>query len=428
MLQRDCGYIADCHIVSYCAIACQIGLDFSFDFCSTKSMKKQDENTAKSKKKKGTKNICESTLRGKPCWIVNLTVAKGKRIKRYFPSERLAKEFLRTYKIALQTSITDIAELSPERILDIRNAIKICPPELSLTEVLRKYLKIAHSPIKLNDAYGLYKREKEKILKKEPELRIDKFFVEFKSWEEATPDRVREWLLTRGKPKTIKEYRSELSQFYKFCIRREIIKESPLEKVSAQDLPKVVRTDCAVWEIDDLKIFFDFLENKRPHQAAWFAIACFAGIRRAEINRIKPGMIDFENRRIVLPYDIVKTGETWEMSGLSENLWKWLEAYEFKTISDSAFDKLTTEAFPKFYKEYFTERGMKKSFEWGHNICRHSFCTFDLSLHRDPIRTSMLLKHRLPDAMWQHYLAKLVSKKAAESYFAILPKSRQTIL
>ena len=357
-------------------------------------------------------------------YVVSLTIAKGERLKRYFRTQSEAMEFLLNYKAELKDKLVELSELPPKVARDVATALKILPPKTTLTEIVEKYVAMSNVDISLADAFKKYK-EHLKALNKSEKLRISSFFDRFKSWNEANQSDVLEWLLTKGAPKTIKEYKAELTAFYNFCKRREYIQKSPFDYINTADLPKIQRKAPCVWNFDDLKLFFDFLKERRPQYITWFAVACFAGIRRAEINRIKPGMINFEERKIVLPYNIVKTGDTWEMEDLPDNLWEWLRVYgtDVKPIVNSAFGRLT-DAFEKWYKEYFAkEKKIEKTFKWESNICRHSFCTYHLSLYRNPIKTSLLLKHRSPDTMWQHYLSGLVAKNIAQEYFKILPTS-----
>lgn len=371
------------------------------------------------------KNISKTIVRGKPKFLVTLTVAKGKRQKRYFDSQAEAKEFLSNYKAELEDKLVEMSELPPRIAKDVATALKLLPPNLTLTEVVQKYVAMGSVEISLADAFTKYKAHLE-ALNKPTKLRISSFFERFKEWNDATQSEVLDWLLTKGAPKTIKEYKAELTAFYNFCKRREYIKQSPFDYINTADLPAIKRDSPRIWSFDDLKLFFKFLKERRPQYITWFAIACFAGIRRAEINRMTPDMIHFDERRIVLPFSIVKTKDTWEMTDLPDNLWEWLEAYgtEIKPIVNSAFGRLT-DAFEKWYEEYFAkEKNIVKTIKWEHNICRHSFCTYHLSLYRNPIKTSLLLKHRSPDTMWQHYLSGLVSQKVAEEYFKITPTSR----
>lgn len=372
------------------------------------------------KREKLDRGIAVANVRGVVKYCANITLPDKRRKKAYFNTKEEARSWLKQYKMSLGVDLSDFAALSKNQLADIRKAIEILPVGHSLTEIVSEYNKtIAETKISLSSAWEEYQEHK-KVLNngKKPKFRIHHFFENFPTWQDASDVKaVLEWLKERGAPKTIKEYRAELKQFFDYADRRGYWHKSPIDRISGADLPKIKRAHIPVWTIDDVKFFFDWLETERPHRVLWFAIACFAGIRRAEINRLKPEYFDIENRRITLPYHSTKTGDTWLMEGLPENFWQFVESYglEQGVFYSDNFTKLVGD-----FEAYCRENG--RNFKWGHNICRHSFCTYHLSLYRNPVQTALLLRHRNPAQMWQHYLAGLVSKDIAATYFQIEPK------
>ncbi len=352
-------------------------------------------------------------------YLVNFFFER-KRKRRYFYTLKEAETFVKEYERAIGCGDLFTLTLSQAQIEDVKTALKILPEGETLSGIVRKFIDLSPRKIPIKEAFEAYKNQLKElnggIL---PKIRITPFFDDFESWGKAHRNKILDWLNKRGAPKTIKEYTSELKRFYNFCVRCEYIAESPFDNISYLDLPKVKRKKPDVWTVDDVKLFFDFLEECYPNRASWFAIACFAGIRRAEINRLTPECFDLENKRITLPFDIVKTGDSWLMDNLPDNLWAWLSKYGIKSpkLYSNFFDDLLEN-----FSKYYSEKTGGKTFEWKHNICRHSFCTYHLSLYREPQKTSMLLKHRSPQTMWQHYIAGLVSKEIANKYFSILPK------
>ena len=375
--------------------------------------------------KRDDRGIAITTVRGVIKYCANITLPDKRRKKAYFNTKEEARSWLKQYKMSLGVDLSDLATLSKNQLVDIRKAIEILPVGHSLTEIVSEYNKtIAETKISLSNAWEEYQAHK-KVLNngKKPKFRITHFFEDFPTWQDASNVKaILEWLKERGAPKTIKEYRAELKQFFDYADRRGYWHKSPIDRISGADLPKIKRAYIPVWTIDDIKFFFDWLEAERPHRVLWFAIACFTGIRRAEINRLKPEYFDLKNRRITLPYHSTKTGDTWLMEDLPNNFWAFVESYGLKSLSpicDSRFTVLTND-----FEAYCRANG--RNFKWGHNICRHSFCTYHLSLYRNPVQTALLLRHRNPAQMWQHYLAGLTTKDIASDYFSIEPKLRST--
>lgn len=343
-------------------------------------------------------------------------VVNGKRHRKNFSSKNEAINYANNYKSARKFELSFFTGLSGQQINDIKNALEILPQNKTLTAIVSEYIKNTPSDTSMQDAFTFYKAHLTSLKGKSPKLRMHKFISDFVEWKNVSDNKLLDWLKLRGMPKTIIEYYAQIKRFYEFAKRRKFIAIAPTDNITQSDLPKIQRSKVCVWDIQNVNLFFQFLKEKRPRFLNWFAIACFAGIRRAEINRIKPEYIDTKRKTILLPYDITKTGDTWLMEDLPDNLWKWIDSYgtKIENLTDATFSRLV-EAWEKW-----TEAKGEK-IPWQHNICRHSFCTYHLSLFRDPAKTSLLLKHREPNTMWQHYLAGLVDKKTAKKYFDIMP-------
>ena len=63
---------------------------------------------------------------------------------------------------------------------------------------------------------------------------------------------------------------------------------------------------------------------------------------------------------------------------------------------------------------------------WPHNAGRHSFASYHLAKHEDPGKLAMALGHPDPSLLFRHY-RKLVTAKAAEAFWGIMPKEGVTI-
>ena len=388
-----------------------LALIFSHTFYTLKLIKK--EKTVRAK------NIYKTIHNGNLRFVVQID-KKGKRLRRFFTSENLARKFLKEYKESQEKGLSDFAAMSHERLADIRKAIQLLPEGESLTEIVQARLKIL-APLKtpLPKAFNLYKEHLTSLNGgEEPYIRVSAFFKEFKTWEDATPNAVMDWLISRGAPKTVREARSALNKFYEFAKRRGYTVVNPCENIAPTDLPKVERSEVGIWDIDSAKLFFEFLEKNNPDRVNFFAVACFAGVRRATIERLSAKNFNIEGRKLMLPYKDVKTGDTWLLEDLPDNFWLWIEKYgtEFKGLFNKPFNNLRE----KFSALHLKELG--REWQWKDNMCRHSFATYHLSLHKDMVKTAHVLCHRNPNTMWQHYLAGLADTETAEAYFNIRPQ------
>lgn len=116
--------------------------------------------------------------------------------------------------------------------------------------------------------------------------------------------------------------------------------------------------------------------------------------------------IDFENKHILLPAEIVKTNDDWLINDIPKVFWNIVKP-------DSIIDIPSADQIMEIRRIW----NKKAKRNYPANALRHSFATYHLSLHRNAPRTSLVMRHRNPNQLWQSYLAKLVSEKEAVKWF-----------
>lgn len=207
-------------------------------------------------------------------------------------------------------------------------------------------------------------------------------------------------------PRTCRNVLTCIVSFLNFCHTRDWLSFDPNFN-NKSILPKELKKPVEIFDVSAIESFFAFLENSRYKDlCGYFAIQAFCGLRHAEADRIDIDSVDFENRVITISAEFSKTGDMWTLRDLPENLWAWLEFCPRIIVpSDRRI------------------RTLKKRWggEWKHNGLWHTFATMHVSLHQNPAKTSLILRHRNQQRLWQNYLANPVAKEEAERYFAIVP-------
>ncbi len=208
-------------------------------------------------------------------------------------------------------------------------------------------------------------------------------------------------------PRTCRNAFTNILSFLNFCHTRDWLSFSPVFNKKSI-LPKELQKPIATFSVPEIESFFRTLENSRYKDlCGFFAVQAFCGLRNAEAGKISIEEVDFEARTITLTCDITKTGDTWTMRDLPENLWAWLESYP-RIICPT---ECRTNALKKLWGG-----------TWKPNRLRHTFATMHVSLFQNPAKTSLILRHRNQQRLWQNYLANPVSAEDAKRYFSILPK------
>ena len=362
---------------------------------------------------KSMKNICKTTANGKPCWMVHLTVEKGKRIKRYFKSEALAKDFLKKYREDCVKGIREIAELPPIVIADIKIALSFLPKNMTLSDCVRLASNRTIPSKTINEVIDEF------LALKKPNLatqyyqvvrgRLRKFKEAVTSFDNASSESV--MMFCKGvsnAPKTQCHYINLLKEFFDFAARKGYYAPNPFDGIHESEIPKLKRRAYKIPTVCEIKEFFLELEKAASNLAGLYALVAFGGLRIAEAQRLTKKNFNFDRMEIILPFGDSKTGQTWLQANMPKNVWKWLEKYP------------PNEGWGIEHIERAV-KSLRDRFKFEHNALRHAFATYHLSLYRDATRTQILMRHTSPNMLWQTYLAGLTDEKTAQEYFSIVP-------
>lgn len=240
-------------------------------------------------------------------------------------------------------------------------------------------------------------------------LRVGRFARDFSGYsvEQASPELVLDWLKQcGGAPRTVRNNHLAVSNFLNYAERRGWTDKAPA--IHESDMPRVKASAKGVLSVKETAKLFAYLQKHRPKYLAWFALQAFAGIRRAEADRMRWEYVDFKRKRIVIPASVCKTGDDWVMLDLPKNLWAWLDVVRHLPVHAPA---------NKSRDLIIKAVGL----DWPQNALRHSFCTYHLSMNGSAEKTALLLRHRNTAQLWRSYFAGLKSKAESARYFAVAP-------
>jgi len=230
-----------------------------------------------------------------------------------------------------------------------------------------------------------------------------------------------EYLKSFPGAKTKKNHRVTICSVFAFAQRKGILPVGFTEAQKSERPTTLIVEPCVVSSVDMTKLLSE-CSNKRL--ASYIAIAAFAGVRSAEIQRLKWGDIrdevdDAGFGAIVLGPRITKTNRR-RIAEVSPNLKAWVDALRGEP------DDFVTYPESQFYTLYDNlDRLCKKlEIEKQQNAFRHTFVSCHLELHRDGPRTAKSAGHSL--SMLETNYLKLVSRSEAEAWFNIFPPEGKT--
>jgi site-specific recombinase XerD len=195
--------------------------------------------------------------------------------------------------------------------------------------------------------------------------------------------------------------------------------ENPAAAVRAYDARQVREEQNARPITTDLKtvprIFSALCRWRGGSMVRYYALAYFAGIRPAEIERMngrEAELINLKTRIITIPANISKTRHERHVT-ISDNLAAWLEAYPPPTIPGN-FGRMLS--------------AVKKHFGLSHDEARHSFISYHVALHRS-LGDAALQAGNSESIIRRHYL-NLHPKDEGADFFRIVPdpKRRRAVL
>lgn len=201
-------------------------------------------------------------------------------------------------------------------------------------------------------------------------------------------------------------YRRAIGQMFNFAVEKNA---APFNPVTKAIKPKV---KPAATEILKPGQVADLLSHADDDTLPGLAISFFAGVRRAELERLDWSEIDLDEGFIEIKAAKAKTAQR-RLIPISDNLKEWLLPHE-------KHEGLVCISHSKWRTGQEKARSDAKITEWPHNAGRHSFASFHLAMNDDPGKLAMELGHPDPRLLFQHY-RQLVTKKAAKTYWSIQP-------
>jgi integrase len=154
------------------------------------------------------------------------------------------------------------------------------------------------------------------------------------------------------------------------------------------------------------------LVNAPADMLPYFAIGLFAGLRRAELERLDWAEIDFSSNLIEVTAEKSKTAMR-RFVTLQPNLRAWLlPLRQFKGNVTPPRDN-----FRQLFESARIAAGIK---EWPDNALRHSFASYHLAAFKNAASTALELGHHDSRVTFAHY-RELVKPKEAARYWKLKP-------
>jgi integrase len=199
--------------------------------------------------------------------------------------------------------------------------------------------------------------------------------------------------------------RRALRSAFSFAVKRKYCLDNEVAKTAKAKEPQ---TNIGILTISEAA---SLLENAATDVLPYIAIGLFAGLRRAEIERLDWSEIDFESGLIEVTAQNSKTAQR-RLVTMQPNLREWLlplRKHKGNVTPSNCFRELFEQA-----------REAARIAEWPDNALRHSFASYHLAHFKNAASTALELGHHDSRITFAHY-RELVKPKNAEKYWNLFP-------
>ena len=226
---------------------------------------------------------------------------------------------------------------------------------------------------------------------------------------EAT--QVDDWL--RGldvSPTTRNNFRRVLVVAFNYAVERSYCVSNPAIKAAKA---KTVETVAGILTVEQTKTLLEACTGDLSTMLPFIAIGAFAGLRRAEIQRLDWSEVDFEAGLIQVTAEKAKSARR-RFVRIRPNLAAWLKPLAKKSGLVAPEGQAFLDAFSAVRKRAGLE-------SWPNNALRHGFASYCLAHENDAAKLALELGHTNSHLVFQHY-RELVRPKDAAEYWALLPE------
>ena len=303
---------------------------------------------------------------------------------------------------ALRVEAIECRELLQPLGATLRDAAKFYAGHLKAITGSRKVREVVADLLAARTADGMSPRYLGDL-----RVRLGRFVLSFGEEMIAgiTASRIDEWLRGLGVGSVTRNtFRRRLAVLFSFAKRRGYVAENPITDV---ERAKERETEIEILSVSQVA---RLLESASVDMLPFWAIGAFAGLRRAEIERLTWGEVDFDANVIEVKASKSKTA-TRRLVTIQPNLREWLAPYRthIGRVCPLNLQRKINED---------RERAELRS-GWPQNALRHSFGSYHLAQFNDAARLALEMGNS-PATIFRHY-RQLVKPKQAERYWRIVP-------
>jgi integrase len=360
--------------------------------------------------------LTKTKVNGRRYYCVTTPKLGGGRNRRFFKDKAEAETFVQFAKVqqenygtaalsipdALRVEAIECAELLQPFGVTLRDAARFYAAHLKAITGSRKVSEVVADLLAARTADGMSPRYLGDL-----RWRLGRFALSVGEEMIAgiSASRIDQWLRGLGVgAATRNTFRRRVAALFNFARRRGYVTENPVADV---ERAKERETEIEILSVGQVA---RLLESASSDTLPFWAIGAFAGLRRAEIERLTWSEIDFDAGVIEVKASKSKTASR-RLVTIQANLRAWLAPYRTRSGRVSPVN---------LQRKIFGDReraGLRAG--WPQNALRHSFGSYYLAQFNDAAKLALEMGNS-PATIFRHY-RQLVKPKDAERYWKIMP-------
>ncbi len=229
---------------------------------------------------------------------------------------------------------------------------------------------------------------------------------------EVSSSEVQAWLASLGALSAISfnNYRRVLHAMFAYGVLEGYLASNPIAKIPLYVLPHKSPPILTVEQAEQL-VTAAVQSEHRLGLLGFVALGLFAGLRRAELERLDWAAVKWERKMVTVDGAIAKSGSIRNVT-LPDNALAWLASHTAKA------GPICPRNMKIRLRELWKLTGFKKD---GRNELRHSFASYHYDLHQNGPLTAAQLGHSTgTHLLFEHYRS-LVPLGEGRKYFSITP-------
>jgi integrase len=341
-------------------------------------------------------------------FVVNFK-QNGKRVRSFFETEKAAKTFVQLKNNELLIGETDGAKQLAAFGKTIADAIEFYLPHLQASNRTCTFRELVAELLPAKAADGASAPYLTDL-----RCRLGQFSNSFgnRLMSEIKCDEIDDWLrdlhvspVTRNNSRRALRTAFSFAVARKYCVDNEAAKTAKAKEIEGTVGILTVAETARLLEAADAELI------------PFIAIGAFAGLRRAEIERLDWSEVDLESGLITVQAVKAKSARR-RFVKIRPNLATWLEPYARHRGA------VTPGNCRKMFEATRVAAGIK---HWPSNALRHSFASYHLAHFNDAAALALELGHTDAGLVFQHY-RQIVKPKDAERYWNLVPTAASSKL